>query len=419
MAIFYISICAFLYVSLFIYVNIISNFGYVSIIFTAYWLLFFTLPAIYHITDGYYPFYNMTYPDDVVSYSSLIFLVFTISIITGFIISPKIKSIKHKSLELIDFNGLYLFSLASIMMQIIIIALYGVDAFVRVRSDFSLEDFGKEYIAKIFIYAVRYISFINVALFAYMISIKQKLNIKFYAIFLLSIVLFGIINYPLALPRFVTFSYVLFLVIVVLRVEVNRKILLSAGMVAGVTTVFPILSWITRKKEDGYLSMLSEYYRSSGDFDGFQSLINTVIFASEKGYLFGEQMLSNILFFIPREIWPFKSEPTGRLVSEYIGYQFTNISAPLASEFYIDFGIAGVVLLGFFSGRLIRFIDLMCLKLNDSIFGSHSGIFYVAVFGSSLMILMRGSLMAVISNFILFCVLVYIAMKLVFKRSQA
>jgi oligosaccharide repeat unit polymerase len=416
MAFFYISICAFLYASLFVYVNIKSDFGYISIIFTAYWLLFFTLPAIYHITDGYYPFYNMTYPDEVVNYSSLIFLVFTTSIILGFIVWPRMKSIKHTSSELISLGGLYLFSLTSIVVQIIILALYGVDVFIRVRSDFSLEDFGKEYFAQIVIYSVRYLSFVNIALFSYIISIRMKLNAKFYVIFLVSIILFGIINYPLALPRFVTFSYLLFLVIMLFKVEFNRKIQLSLGMVAGVTTVFPILSWLTRKKEDGYLSLLSEYYRSSGDFDGFQSLINTVIFSSEKGLLFGEQLLSNILFFIPREIWALKSEPTGRLVSEYIGYGFTNISAPLPSEFYIDFGILGLVILGFLSGRLIRSIDLISLKLNDSIFQNHSGIFYAAVFGSSLMILMRGSLMAVVSNFILFLVIVYIATKMVFKR---
>jgi hypothetical protein len=358
----------------------------------------------------------MTYPDEVVNYSSLIFLVFTTSIILGFIVWPRMKSIKHTSSELISLGGLYLFSLTSIVVQIIILALYGVDVFIRVRSDFSLEDFGKEYFAQIVIYSVRYLSFVNIALFSYIISIRMKLNAKFYVIFLVSIILFGIINYPLALPRFVTFSYLLFLVIMLFKVEFNRKIQLSLGMVAGVTTVFPILSWLTRKKEDGYLSLLSEYYRSSGDFDGFQSLINTVIFSSEKGLLFGEQLLSNILFFIPREIWALKSEPTGRLVSEYIGYGFTNISAPLPSEFYIDFGILGLVILGFLSGRLIRSIDLISLKLNDSIFQNHSGIFYAAVFGSSLMILMRGSLMAVVSNFILFLVIVYIATKMVFKR---
>jgi hypothetical protein len=102
---------------------------------------------------------------------------------------------------------------------------------------------------------------------------------------------------------------------------------------------------------------LSSTYFATGDFDGFQSVNNAIIFVERFGVQYGIQLVSAFLFFVPRAVWPGKAEPTGVITAESAGYTFTNISQPLPSEFYIDFGWWGVVLSGIILGWLFFRFD--------------------------------------------------------------
>ena len=80
------------------------------------------------------------------------------------------------------------------------------------------------------------------------------------------------------------------------------------------------------------------------DFDAFAQLVNTVSFTVHNGYLLGRQFVGSLGFFVPRAIWTTKPEFTGHLIAEHMGYRYTNLSAPLWAELYIDWSIMGVIL---------------------------------------------------------------------------
>lgn len=84
---------------------------------------------------------------------------------------------------------------------------------------------------------------------------------------------------------------------------------------------------------------------TDGDYDAFQMTLNTVKYVDLFGHTYGEQLLVAFLFWVPRFIWADKPFGSGTTVADALGYDFTNLSCPLWAEFYIDFGLPGVVLL--------------------------------------------------------------------------
>ncbi|WP_178991311.1 O-antigen polymerase [Winogradskyella schleiferi] len=87
------------------------------------------------------------------------------------------------------------------------------------------------------------------------------------------------------------------------------------------------------------------------NYDAFSNISATIEYVSKNGFSFGYQLLSGLLFFVPRAIWTSKPLSTGELVGDFIAdqynFNFTNLSNPLVSEGYINFGIFGVILLSF------------------------------------------------------------------------
>lgn len=92
-------------------------------------------------------------------------------------------------------------------------------------------------------------------------------------------------------------------------------------------------------------------------YDAFANVMATVDYVSKNDFSFGYQLLSAFLFFIPRSIWPSKPISTGELVGNYLmddyGFKFSNLSNPMVSEGYINFGIFGVFLMAIFLAFVI------------------------------------------------------------------
>jgi oligosaccharide repeat unit polymerase len=95
---------------------------------------------------------------------------------------------------------------------------------------------------------------------------------------------------------------------------------------------------------------LTEIMASKGDYDSFQQVMNIVDYTSYFGITYGMQFLGVLFFWVPRTIWFDKPIGSGATVAEGLGYQFTNVSAPLWSEFYINFGFLGLIILFFLYG---------------------------------------------------------------------
>ena len=81
-------------------------------------------------------------------------------------------------------------------------------------------------------------------------------------------------------------------------------------------------------------------------------------YVEEFGISWGNQLLGAILFFVPRSIWPSKPLGTGHTAIVALDqHYFSNVSAPLIAEGYVNFGIVGVVLFALAAGWIFRKLD--------------------------------------------------------------
>ena len=100
-------------------------------------------------------------------------------------------------------------------------------------------------------------------------------------------------------------------------------------------------------------------------------------------------LLSALFFFVPRTVWPQKSIGTGGESAMYEGYPFINISSPLPSEFYVDFGMVGLVVLSTLFGSSSDYA--MTISCTPRHIGSVGQVFFATVAGY-IFIILRGSL---------------------------
>ena len=133
-------------------------------------------------------------------------------------------------------------------------------------------------------------------------------------------------------------------------------------------------------------------------YDAFANIMATVEYVKLYGLSWGFQLLGVCLFFIPRSLWTTKPLSTGELIGNYLfdttPRNFTNLSNPVVSEGFINFGLIGIVALAIFLAFfMIKFI--VWLKTNDCL--KQFIAFYFAV---HLMFLLRGDLTNGFSYFI-------------------
>jgi hypothetical protein len=180
--------------------------------------------------------------------------------------------------------------------------------------------------------------------------------------------------------------------------------LTACGFLVGMLLVFPLADAF-RYSDKGELKSTNPIQSLlSGDYDSFAQLMNGYLVGAREGIVPGKQFLGVLLFWVPRAWWIDKPLDTGPFIANERGYSFTNLSAPLWIEFYLNGGwlllAVGMFALGF---GLHRWDTRLNARLTvDSSPGPLGCIlpFY-------LMILLRGSLLQAIS--FLFCILVFSA----------
>ena len=191
-----------------------------------------------------------------------------------------------------------------------------------------------------------------------------------------------------------------------------------AGLVAGLILVFPFMD-LFRNSLDASLSarvadtsMINEVTQK-GDFDAFVMIANTAAVTEDTGYQLGRQIGGALLFWVPRAAWPGKPIATGEWVAENVGYSFTNLSAPLWAEFYVD-GSWILVFLGFVGyGRLVRILDQWYETSGESAEVKVVSVL-VPIYAGYQIFLLRGSLMPAIAYFapiLLFAVLSSVSLR--------
>jgi len=375
------------------------GYGYLPVFFSCYFIFILIIPAFFHVSENIFPFYQLSYNYDDIYKASLVLLFFTVLFWIGFFWNQKIPNFGiNKSSDVLKIKTINKFRFILVFYFLIlvtagVIAIYGPDTFMVKRSEFDRDAFGANSTSReLFLNLIKTISFANVF---FVILLKKNFN-KIIFIFNLALasILFFIINFPLAQPRFVFFSYIIFLFCFFFRSAFKRKFLVFISFFLGVTTIFPYFSHLTRG-EGTFDIDVGEYYRLSGDFDGFQSIVNGVILVNKYGHTMGNQLLSSLFSFVPRSFWLSKSEPTGSLGAAAAGYDFVNISSPLPIEFYVDFGFLGLIIFSFLFGILLRKIDIF--YISDRRWGLKYIIAVILI--SMIAVISRGALLAVLNNF--------------------
>jgi hypothetical protein len=148
---------------------------------------------------------------------------------------------------------------------------------------------------------------------------------------------------------------------------------------------------------------------NKGDYDSFQQLLNTTIYVENHGIAFGKQMLGTLMFWVPRNIWSSKPIPSGVVVADYRGYEYTNLSMPLWGEAYIDGGILGVILVFVLYGYFVRVIEN--LYIDNYLHGTYFLNIFVPVYAAYQLFLLRGTLMSAFAYFIPIVLFMFIATK--------
>lgn len=170
-------------------------------------------------------------------------------------------------------------------------------------------------------------------------------------------------------------------------------------LVGGMVLVFPAITLFTHNHQQTLAAVslaqvsdqiVDHYY--SINYDSWANIYTAIEIASVHGVQWGHQLLGSLLFFVPSSVWSAKPLATGIFLADYliVNYSmwFTNLSAPLIAEGYLDFGFVGVILYAGAAAFVVTALNKIARRSGKWV--SLPLAVYGAVF---LMIVLRGSLM--------------------------
>jgi hypothetical protein len=176
----------------------------------------------------------------------------------------------------------------------------------------------------------------------------------------------------------------------------SRRLFLLVG---GMVVIFPAIAIFTHNKKQtiGTVSLqqftdqISDHYFSI-NYDSWANIYTAVEIVKVHGMQWGHQLLGSLLFFVPSSLWSTKPLATGIFLADYLirnySMWFTNLSAPLVAEGYLDFGPGGVVAYAAATAWVVVLLNRIAER------GAKWVALPVAIYTSVfLMIILRGSLM--------------------------
>ncbi|MEO9502338.1 O-antigen polymerase [Nonlabens ulvanivorans] len=141
----------------------------------------------------------------------------------------------------------------------------------------------------------------------------------------------------------------------------------------------PSLLFAKNQLSEGYMSL---------NYDAFINIGVVMEHVEFDGLSYGYQLLSALLFFVPRSLWVAKPDASGLIVGNHVidhyDFYFANLSNPYIAEGYMNFGIIGVI---FMAIVLALSIVYFLTWLNSSNLFKKSIAFYFAM---HLLFLLRG-----------------------------
>lgn len=129
------------------------------------------------------------------------------------------------------------------------------------------------------------------------------------------------------------------------------------------TTEFDLSMFLTAVQRT--LKRLPEGF-CAGDYDAYSMVARTLQYVRDYGMSMGFQLLTVVLFFVPRAVWPGKGLGSGHTVAVAQMQEFSNISCPLPAEGIINFGVVGLIAFAAVSGYI-------CLRIDNWMLGGRGG----------------------------------------------
>lgn len=163
---------------------------------------------------------------------------------------------------------------------------------------------------------------------------------------------------PISSTRFIAFSVVLSGGLALYQLcTPARRLLFSLAMLVGLTAGYPLAAWFKEPDASDRLPSLGTEAFLSVDFDGFQQVVNSIVYVERLGHSDGAFTASGLLYWLPRSVWLGKELPASYAVSAARNYPAQNLALPLWAEFYIDFSIVGMIILMVALGYISRRLD--------------------------------------------------------------
>ncbi|TDT46082.1 O-antigen polymerase [Fonticella tunisiensis] len=349
-----------------------------------FFYIFMWLTPIFQIKQGVFPNTLLVNASDV-NRTNIYISLFLVSIIIGYKIPITKGNIKENIISNKIVNIAFIFSLT-------VTVIFGNVIFKRlVQSNVGLDvESSTRLIIDKFIFMIP---------FAYTVLVLTKgKELKHKMHFLFASLMVLIYYNPLVQKRNSLGPILLMIFFYLIRKRINNFTYIALNLLI-LLFVFPLAKIITHnpslvldnlsslKSSIQNISLIREY--TGLDYDAYSNIIATNNYVNLFGFQYGKQLMGDFLFFIPRKIWELKPLNTGMLIGRYLMYNngmwFDNLSNPIVSEAFIDFGIIGIVVYGLIIGRLANFIEIS-IRDNFS--------FIVALFVSQHFIfLLRGDLM--------------------------
>lgn len=328
-----------------------------------HWLfcfLFFFCIAFAQYMHGVFP-WVASRPDGLLLETNLLLLVWTVFVLFGYKISftkklePSDSSNETFQIPTWLVIGLTGFTITNTLYRIAEIGVHNLLAQATARISYGIESSAMGLLAA---HVLQAIAFFAVVLT--FISYKQKH--KGIVFLLITFVCLVLSYFPFALSRYAAAAiYGSLLLIMFSSLHKNRFFILA--FIIGFIVIFPFLNAFrnTAFTDVDISNTIRNIFRHlaegwlAGDYDAYSMLTLTVEYISHYGITWGMQFLGVLLFWIPRTWWLTKPIGTGAFVSTQLGWQFTNLSAPLPAEGFINLGIGYLlfaVVLGWIMSKL-------------------------------------------------------------------
>jgi hypothetical protein len=291
---------------------------------------------------------------------------------------------------------------------------HGIDWFFLDRAQLderfiTLEGNSIELLAEALMRTPAYVAFY---LYVYLFATKfwNRTGPWSIVLFLVLAPAFIIFNFPTSVPRLWLGSTIIAIALLIMKFRTGKaNTLYFFGMLSAITIVFPLTDVLRNIFSQTAASLtLGEQIMAGytqAHFDAFLMLLVIVEYVNVTGFGYGWNLISSVLFFVPRGIFPSKGRSLGAEAGEKFNFTFNNISSPFVSEIFYDFWYVGVMF-GFFAlGYLYCRLDKHWSSRNCGLFG----LLLIPYAAGWQIVLMRGSTFTAYTYFLPITLLLYFA----------